>query len=319
MYCDRCGYKLSDDAKFCENCGSEMVDLRKNEGNRVRSKNKFSRSGVSTKKQNVKKMIIATTGVVVLLMLVILLIIKVSGFLVGNEESKEGEKSESVEDSKLDISKETETDFFETYEFELEKENNAIYQEESILNEAESDTKHSGNVLDDRTSVNGDSSTNLDNETVQKIVKESTYEFVKGNYTWLQANQECLKRGGHLVHFDTPGEAEKVISMFIQSGHNNKSMFWIGGARNSSASSFAYHWIGADGTYEEEIPLDDSHWMKNEPSYIDPGLDNLIEDKMMMFFYEEENRWVWNDEYNSPQDYMPNYKERIGFICEYEK
>lgn len=153
---------------------------------------------------------------------------------------------------------------------------------------------------------------------VQEEPKESTYYFIKGNFTWLEAHTECARMGGHLVHFDTSGEVEKVIEAFTDQGFDNKSMFWIGGARNSANDSYSYYWINADGSYGEMVSLQDEHWMKGEPSYIDPGLDNLVEDKMILFFYKDEGRWIFNDEPNAPQNHVPKYAERLGFICEIE-
>lgn len=324
MFCEKCGYQLPDDAKFCEKCGSPVTALRGNGSSCVHKEDKAASTSVKVKKKHTKMVIGVTVGVVVLVFAGIILVIKLSGMFADDRVYKDGENVESVGDEDSGISKVSEADFFEIYEFEIETESNETIQEENALKETVENTTQSGNVLENEHSVKE----NQENDNhpavvtaapVQETTRESTYEFVKGNYTWIQAHQECVKRGGHLVHFDTPGEVEKVISMFTQKGYDNKSMFWIGGARNSGADSYSYHWVDADGTYGEEISLSDNHWMKNEPSYIDSGLDNLVEDKMMLFFYKDENRWVWNDEYNSPQDYMPAYKERIGFICEYEK
>lgn len=149
-----------------------------------------------------------------------------------------------------------------------------------------------------------------------EVIKESTYIYVKKDCSWTQAQAECAGLGGHLVHFDTPGEVEKVIADFTSKGYNSKTKFWIGGARRSFEDSYTYYWFDTDGSSSGEISLADSHWMANEPSYIDPGLNNLIEDKMMLYCYK--NEWVFNDTADQLLQYIPSYAGTIGYICEIE-
>lgn len=156
----------------------------------------------------------------------------------------------------------------------------------------------------------------IETPTPEPTPAESEYIYVIEDCSWSQAYQRCIEMGGHLVHFDTLGEMEKVVTDFTSRGFNSKSKFWIGGARNASSNSYTYQWIHADGSYGDEIPISDSHWMKGEPSYIDPGLDNLVESKMIMYFYD--NRWVYNDEPDQILSYMPQYSGTIGYICEIE-
>lgn len=145
---------------------------------------------------------------------------------------------------------------------------------------------------------------------------ENEYIYVLEDCSWTEACARCIEMGGHLVHFDTPGEAEKVIADFTAKGYGEKSKFWIGGARNSYNDDNQYYWVNANGTVGDAISLSDSHWMTGEPSYIDPGLDNLVEDKMILYNYK--NSWVYNDEANDVLKYLPHYSGTIGYICEIE-
>ena len=43
------------------------------------------------------------------------------------------------------------------------------------------------------------------------------------------------------------------------------------------------------------------------------------EDRLNIFYYSQEDKWVFNDVPNDILDAVPQFKERIGYICEIEE
>lgn len=186
-------------------------------------------------------------------------------------------------------------------------------QDEPQNPENEQQMAEEGDSVSNDTALTPEPTAEQTPEPTKEPVPQSTYRYVIKDCSWWQAHEECAAMGGHLVHFDTPGEFEKVIADFTSKGYADNSKFWIGGARNNSD---IYYWIDSDGTLGEAISLDDSHWMEGEPSYSDPGLNNLTENRMILYYYQ--NEWVYNDEADNLLDYIPRYSGTVGYICEFE-
>ena len=56
--------------------------------------------------------------------------------------------------------------------------------------------------------------------------------------------------------------------------------------------------------------------MLGEPSYED---GDIQENCLDFYYYDEENRWVWNDAPNDILEVAPYYAGTIGYIVEYEE
>ena len=56
-------------------------------------------------------------------------------------------------------------------------------------------------------------------------------------------------------------------------------------------------------------------WMQGEPSFQD---GDIAEDCMDFYYYENENRWTWNDVPNDIISVVPYFSGKIGYIVEYE-
>lgn len=146
-----------------------------------------------------------------------------------------------------------------------------------------------------------------------------TYELIVSDVTWMQAYDDCLARGGHLVRINSEEEYQAILQQIREEDKNNIK-FWLGGMR-TSADSYEYRWVYEDGTYGDEILNQDdkylSYWLSGEPSY----QGETPEDQEMylnMFYRGKEERWVWNDVPNDIIAVVNSYSGTVGYICEYE-
>ena len=95
-------------------------------------------------------------------------------------------------------------------------------------------------------------------------------------------------------------------------------MFFIGARRDPGSSS--YYWvdsdnvIGGDPINDANAPLN-GYWMNQEPSFQDGAVQETC---LEMNYYSDENRWVLNDVPNELTQMLPQFKGKIGYICEYE-
>lgn len=163
---------------------------------------------------------------------------------------------------------------------------------------------------------NGGNITNTAPTTAQTTptatVKTSRYEFVISDTTWSEAQKRCKSMGGHLATFETEDEWNSVIKTIKQKGYDNKK-FYIGGSR--AANSKEYRWLKEDGSYKGNSLNRSSHWIPEDPSYMDGDIEELC---MMIYYYNKGGYWAWADVPDDVLSAAPDYKGKIGFICEYE-
>ena len=91
------------------------------------------------------------------------------------------------------------------------------------------------------------------------------------------------------------------------------------GARRALDSQ-NYYWVDDNNvTYGNILNSPDywafQEWMANEPSFKD---GDTIEAYMDIFYFSDQNRWVWNDVPDDIIAIAPYYTETIGYIVEYE-
>lgn len=138
-------------------------------------------------------------------------------------------------------------------------------------------------------------------EKVQKAV----YKVYKGDVTWTEANDACMREGAHLVTIPSKKEEDKIIKLAVD---NDLKYVWIGGytSQRQDGDVFA-HWItGEKTTY--------TNWMEGEPSRNDK--DGSPEFYLMLWRIGSE--WSWNDQrnnvYNSPYLHK-TFSGRTGYVC----
>ena len=127
-----------------------------------------------------------------------------------------------------------------------------------------------------------------------------TYEAVRADVGWLEAQQEAIAKGGYLVTINTSEELETVVRLADQAGFDR---IWIGAHRQ-------------DGNLVWESGEDVAfyRWDTNEPSYTDSG-DGAAEDYVMLWY--RNGQWVYNDSRENPlTDFYGMYGGRIGYIVE---
>ncbi len=142
---------------------------------------------------------------------------------------------------------------------------------------------------------------------------EHAYRYVVKDCSWTEAYMECKESGGHLVTFDSLEEYEEILTAIENQGLGDYR-FFIGGMRNGD--SYDYHWIEEGGDSDTVLNTAwQEYWMAGEPSYAD---GEMTENYMMIFWYEDEDDWVWNDVPNDVLTTAPYYAGKMGYICEYE-
>lgn len=140
-------------------------------------------------------------------------------------------------------------------------------------------------------------------EEVETVVltPHSTYEVIKSNDTWTQANSEALSYGGELVSINSADEFRKVCQLADDKGIK---VFWAGARR------YSYSWDNED--WLDGSPMDYTHWLKGEPSYTsEEGYDETY-----LMVFKVGNEWYFNDAENDVSQY---YKNKMGYIVEYVK
>lgn len=148
-------------------------------------------------------------------------------------------------------------------------------------------------------------------------VDESTihsYQLVKADVDWFDAQRESMAQGGHLVTFDSEEELRYVMDMLDR--EEEHYCYYVGGTRE--ANSYEYRWINRLGeAYGDSVNPEDCdwirpYWLKNEPTFKD---ENDTEECYMDLFFVN-NQWVLND---IPSDLTMYYKGKVGYIIEWDE
>lgn len=149
----------------------------------------------------------------------------------------------------------------------------------------------------------------MQEEESEPVESESVYQIIYGNYTWQEAFSRCRILGGSLVTFETEEEYQKVLSQL-----DTDKIYYIGAGRAENSTS--YYWVNPDLTLSDQSLDGSVHWMDGEPSLSE---GNIGEYYVNLFYLKMEGRWVWNDIPNDTIAVAPNYRDRIGYICEIQK
>lgn len=127
-----------------------------------------------------------------------------------------------------------------------------------------------------------------------------SYEVVKADVSWTQAQQAAYAKGGHLVVINDTEEFNKIIHEAELAGITR---VWIG-----------CHRINGIETWESDNSGYAIPWAKGEPSYVDVN-DQVSEDYVMLW---NNNGWACNDNRDDPcKDYPAFYSGTMGYVIEY--
>ena len=136
--------------------------------------------------------------------------------------------------------------------------------------------------------------------TVEPTPVPHSYEVVKADVSWTQAQQAANAKGGHLVVINDAEEFNKIIYEAELAGITR---VWIG-----------CHRVNGVETWEQENSGYAIPWAKGEPTYVDVN-DQVSEDYVMLW---NNNGWACNDNRDDPcKDYPAFYSGTMGYVIEY--
>ena len=162
-------------------------------------------------------------------------------------------------------------------------------------------------VMSDSTYGSSLSTTFTATQTLEKEKHESRYELIVADVSWSEANEECLKKGGHLITITTQEEMDMAVAM---ASEKELRFVWMGGYTSIRDDNAYGHWITGE-------PFEFQPWYPGEPSRTDE--DGA--DEMYLMLWQVEGEWSWNDQRNDPirDTGLEYFKGKTGYICEYEE
>ena len=116
----------------------------------------------------------------------------------------------------------------------------------------------------------------------------SSYQNIDGRFTWQQAKEDAMKRGGHLATITTVDEQVAVMSLGIS------SWYWLGGTDSNIEGQ--WNWITGE-------PFTYSNWAEGEPNNAG-GAENYL---MIGWGGVEHSFSQWNDGPNAPSIFTSGY------------
>ena len=158
-------------------------------------------------------------------------------------------------------------------------------------------------------------------ESVSEEQKIHRYILVQKDCTWDEAFKECKKMGGYLARVNTEEEWDYITRLIEEEG-KEKVQFFLGARRNTNEKE--YYWVDENnGFLGDRLDNNESQWcrdvwLKGEPSYYDSSVKK-DEDRLDTFYYSQKGRWVFNDVPNDVLEAVPQFKGKIGYICEIEE
>lgn len=247
---------------------------------------------------------------------------KLQPVLEKNSEEEEAKKAEEEKERQESIEAEKkiqESDMEESKLLENEESSSVEqYEEENTMESDEPETTES-----EKTELNIAETKGIEpeeSETTEADAIHEYYYYVEDT-SWDQAYEACIANGGHLVTFDSDEEYQYVLNEIEQMGYQSIK-FYIGARRELNLQE--YRWLNKAGKYYGDVLNDSPNWMQGEPSIVDVELQEVKgeiceEYCVNLFFYADENRWVWNDIPSDLLSVASYYSGRIGYICEIEK
>lgn len=128
---------------------------------------------------------------------------------------------------------------------------------------------------------------------------EPTYQVIKEDVSWTEAQAKCSALGGHLAVISSQEQMDKITALAEEAG---VSRLWIG-----------CHRVNGVFTWETGESVIFYKWAAGEPSGTD-SYDGTAEDYVMMW---NNNGWAYNDSRNDPMaDFGQFYGGTMGYVCQ---
>ena len=134
------------------------------------------------------------------------------------------------------------------------------------------------------------------------------YELISGNYTWTEAYEDALARGGRLAHFDSLDAYSHVISELQTAEDAQDIRLWIGGVR--LASTREYYWANEDGSLGGDLLNGEVYrylWQPGSPMY--------GQNQYYMILSRNPDTGIWGCLEEADQPLTGT--DRLGYLCEF--
>lgn len=287
MKCISCGCELDDSVKFCTQCGTPFV-ISNNISN--------VQPAPQAKKEWKDQYTILILAVIMLVGASVGLLVKSSS---KSKENTTGVDSNLASDNIIEENTESYNDYGSNGENEI---NNS-----ALSSETEPEPIEEPESIEEP-------------ELIYDITEGGIhrYEFLVDDCTWSEAFEKAVQSGGYLARINSWEEYEYILAEIEKRGYD-KIQFRLGARRDMDDSD--YYWVDEyNNLYGEKINGSeywvDSEWMQGEPSFSDGDIE---EDCLDIYYYSEEERWVWNDVPDDIISVAPYYSGKIGYIIEYEE
>ena len=320
MYCRKCGKEIADSATFCKYCGTKIVSkevgILPDFSDEDLDEPELTRNSGDGLPKTVRILMLALA--VMIAVIVVGLFLLFSGAFNKLTGNKNGGSVEEIEAHSTTVGAEGDENAITDEELkEQTAEGNSddpASAQDATAENPEAETEENQNTDDPMNDQAGAEEEYVEDTAIHR------YELIKGDVTWKEAFDDCMARGGYLVHINTPEEYDAVVSQ-IRSEDNGISVYWIGAARSEEfALPFCYYWIKNDGTASGDKLNDSQYWLEGEPSYTgdDGNGGEYSETCVDMIYMKSSDRYVWNDVPNNLLEIAPFYQGEVGYICEYE-
>lgn len=298
MRCTNCGAELKENAKFCNQCGTPVVNNQEissenNTANDIVPEKETKKIDVDQIKKN------WNDRYTILVLIAVMVIAGAAGLIVKCVSKNRSEEASNNIEENIDLEENNSADDDEIYADDI----------------AEDEQPEQGTVKQEVVEEDVDEKEEPKYDVTEGGIHE--YGFFIDDCTWSEAFTKAQEIGGHLVRINSAEEYVYILDKIYELGYD-KIQFRIGGRRDLDSGE--YYWVDNANAAYGEILNDPEYWasevwMQGEPSYAD---GEIVENCLDIYYYEQEGRWVWNDVPDDIISVVPYFSGKIGYIVEYE-
>lgn len=298
MRCTNCGAELKENAKFCNQCGTPVVNNQEissenNTANDIVPEKETKKIDVDQIKKN------WNDRYTILVLIAVMVIAGAAGLIVKSVSKNRSEEASNNIEENIDLEENNSADDDEIYADDI----------------AEDEQPEQGTVKQEVVEEDVDEKEEPKYDVTEGGIHE--YGFFIDDCTWSEAFTKAQEIGGHLVRINSAEEYVYILDKIYELGYD-KIQFRIGGRRDLDSGE--YYWVDNNNAAYGEILNDPEYWasevwMQGEPSYAD---GEIVENCLDIYYYEQEGRWVWNDVPDDIISVVPYFSGKIGYIVEYE-